>query len=101
MGASHRKGCVLIFINPSEVSVVLFTDLWPLFLNRTELFTAQSGARKDATRVLIVITDGKKEGDNLDYNDVIPLARTAGVTRYAIGVGRKDGHPPLPSVSSS
>ncbi|XP_035297183.1 integrin alpha-X isoform X1 [Cricetulus griseus] len=54
----------------------------------TELFTAQSGARKDATRVLIVITDGKKEGDNLDYNDVIPLARTAGVTRYAIGVGR-------------
>ncbi|XP_040609474.1 integrin alpha-X isoform X2 [Mesocricetus auratus] len=54
----------------------------------TELFTAQSGARKDATRVLIVITDGKKEHDNLNYNDVIPLAEAAGIIRYAIGVGQ-------------
>ncbi|XP_028625198.1 integrin alpha-X isoform X1 [Grammomys surdaster] len=53
----------------------------------TELFTAQSGARKDATRVLIVITDGMKTGDNLNYDNVIPMAKAAGVIRYAIGVG--------------
>ncbi|XP_038185108.1 integrin alpha-X isoform X1 [Arvicola amphibius] len=54
----------------------------------TELFTAQNGARKDATRVLIVITDGKKEGDHLRYVDVIPQAEAEGIIRYAIGVGR-------------
>ncbi|XP_008591417.1 PREDICTED: integrin alpha-X [Galeopterus variegatus] len=52
-----------------------------------ELFRASSGARKDATRILIVITDGKKQGDRLDYTDVIPTAEAAGVIRYAIGVG--------------
>ncbi|XP_050021973.1 integrin alpha-X-like isoform X1 [Alexandromys fortis] len=54
----------------------------------TELFTAQNGARKDATRVLIVITDGRKEGDHLSYEDVTPLADAKGIIRYAIGVGR-------------
>nr|XP_048311033.1 integrin alpha-X-like isoform X4 [Myodes glareolus] len=54
----------------------------------TELFTAQNGARKDATRVLIVITDGRKEGDSLNYDDVIPMAEAKGIIRYAIGVGR-------------
>ncbi|XP_021501487.2 integrin alpha-X isoform X1 [Meriones unguiculatus] len=53
----------------------------------TELFTAQSGARKDATKVLIVITDGMKQGDDKNYNVVIPMAEAAGITRYAIGVG--------------
>ncbi|XP_028741481.2 LOW QUALITY PROTEIN: integrin alpha-X-like [Peromyscus leucopus] len=54
----------------------------------TQLFTARNGARKDATRILVVITDGKKEGDKRDYGDVIPLADAAGIIRYAIGVGR-------------
>lgn len=54
----------------------------------TELFTTQKGARKDATKILIVITDGRKEGDRLDYGDVIPMAEAAGIIRYAIGVGQ-------------
>ncbi|EHB14281.1 Integrin alpha-X, partial [Heterocephalus glaber] len=53
-----------------------------------QLFTTQSGARRDATKVLIVITDGRKEGDFLEYKDVIPMAEAAGVMRYAIGVGK-------------
>ncbi|XP_047390037.1 integrin alpha-X [Sciurus carolinensis] len=53
-----------------------------------QLFTTQSGARKDATKILIVITDGQKTGDRLDYKDVIPMAEAAGVIRYAIGVGQ-------------
>ncbi|XP_030781266.1 integrin alpha-X-like, partial [Rhinopithecus roxellana] len=36
-----------------------------------QLFQASHGARGDATKILIVITDGKKEGDSLDYKDVI------------------------------
>uniref|UniRef100_H0WKI6 Integrin subunit alpha X n=1 Tax=Otolemur garnettii TaxID=30611 RepID=H0WKI6_OTOGA len=52
-----------------------------------QLFTASSGARKDATKILIVITDGLKEGDYLAYRDVIPQAEAAGIIRYAIGVG--------------
>uniref|UniRef100_A0A8C5KE67 VWFA domain-containing protein n=1 Tax=Jaculus jaculus TaxID=51337 RepID=A0A8C5KE67_JACJA len=52
------------------------------------LFTARSGARKDATKILIVITDGRKERDRLNYKDVIPVAEAAGIIRYAIGVGK-------------
>nr|BAE33446.1 unnamed protein product [Mus musculus] len=54
----------------------------------TELFTTQSGARQDATKVLIVITDGRKQGDNLSYDSVIPMAEAASIIRYAIGVGK-------------
>uniref|UniRef100_F7C802 VWFA domain-containing protein n=1 Tax=Ornithorhynchus anatinus TaxID=9258 RepID=F7C802_ORNAN len=52
-----------------------------------ELFQQSQGARKDATKILIVITDGQKYEDPLEYSDAIPLAEAAGVIRYAIGVG--------------
>ncbi|XP_067414674.1 integrin alpha-X-like [Emydura macquarii macquarii] len=52
-----------------------------------ELFTSWKGARAEATKVLIVITDGEKSGDPLSYSDVIPEAERAGIIRYAIGVG--------------
>ncbi|TKC39130.1 hypothetical protein EI555_001910, partial [Monodon monoceros] len=52
-----------------------------------QLFSALYGARKDASKILIVITDGQKKRDPLDYKDVIPSAEAAGVIRYAIGVG--------------
>ncbi|KAF4015775.1 hypothetical protein G4228_007371 [Cervus hanglu yarkandensis] len=50
------------------------------------LFSAAYGARKDASKILIVITDGEKT-EKLDYKDVIPQAEAAGIIRYAIGVG--------------
>nr|XP_019572762.1 PREDICTED: integrin alpha-X-like [Rhinolophus sinicus] len=52
-----------------------------------ELFSASKGARKDASKILIVITDGEKTGDHLRYDDVIPAAEAAGILRYAVGVG--------------
>ncbi|XP_016073128.1 PREDICTED: integrin alpha-X-like [Miniopterus natalensis] len=52
-----------------------------------QLFSAQNGARKGASKILIVITDGQKMGDRLDYKDVIPWAEAAGILRYAVGVG--------------
>uniref|UniRef100_A0A5F8HGK3 Integrin subunit alpha D n=1 Tax=Monodelphis domestica TaxID=13616 RepID=A0A5F8HGK3_MONDO len=54
---------------------------------RTELFQSRNGARKNATKILIVITDGEKYQDKLQYKDVIPEAEQAGIIRYAIGVG--------------
>uniref|UniRef100_A0A8C8VKN1 VWFA domain-containing protein n=1 Tax=Pelusios castaneus TaxID=367368 RepID=A0A8C8VKN1_9SAUR len=52
-----------------------------------ELFIPWKGARQEATKILIVITDGEKSGDPLSYSDVIPEAERAGIIRYAIGVG--------------
>uniref|UniRef100_A0A8C8S6R9 VWFA domain-containing protein n=1 Tax=Pelusios castaneus TaxID=367368 RepID=A0A8C8S6R9_9SAUR len=49
-----------------------------------ELFTS---SRDEATKILIVITDGEKSGDPLSYSDVIPEAERSGIVRYAIGVG--------------
>ncbi|XP_065511391.1 integrin alpha-X-like isoform X2 [Caloenas nicobarica] len=54
----------------------------------THTFVPGKGARADATKVLVVITDGKKFDDELEFEEVIPLAERMGVTRYAIGVGR-------------
>uniref|UniRef100_A0A8C5JTZ2 Integrin, alpha D n=1 Tax=Jaculus jaculus TaxID=51337 RepID=A0A8C5JTZ2_JACJA len=52
-----------------------------------ELFHSKNGARKSAKKILIVITDGQKYRDPLEYSDVIPQAEKAGIIRYAIGVG--------------
>ncbi|XP_077170634.1 integrin alpha-D-like [Paroedura picta] len=52
-----------------------------------EVFQTDQGARPGATKILIVITDGKKLRDRLEYSDVIPEAESAGIIRYAIGVG--------------
>ncbi|XP_072705207.1 integrin alpha-M-like [Ciconia boyciana] len=53
----------------------------------TQMFIPGRGAREDANKILIVITDGQKFNDKMDYPSVIPLADKMGVTRYAIGVG--------------
>uniref|UniRef100_G1SFQ4 Integrin subunit alpha M n=3 Tax=Oryctolagus cuniculus TaxID=9986 RepID=G1SFQ4_RABIT len=53
----------------------------------TELFHSSSGARANARKVLVVITDGEKFGDTLEYEDVIPRAEREGVIRYVVGVG--------------
>ena len=56
-------------------------------LDRRELFHSKSGARENALKILVVITDGEKFGDPLGYEDVIPEADRKGVIRYVIGVG--------------
>ncbi|XP_053410998.1 integrin alpha-M isoform X1 [Nycticebus coucang] len=52
-----------------------------------ELFNVTKGARENALKILVVITDGEKFGDPLEYEDVIPEADKEGVIRYVIGVG--------------
>ncbi|XP_061444304.1 integrin alpha-X isoform X2 [Rhineura floridana] len=56
-----------------------------------ELFVPRKGSRHGASKILIVITDGEKSGDPLEYRDVIPEAEQAGIIRFAIGVGRAFG----------
>uniref|UniRef100_A0A8C3SI60 VWFA domain-containing protein n=1 Tax=Chelydra serpentina TaxID=8475 RepID=A0A8C3SI60_CHESE len=51
-----------------------------------ELFSSSRGARDEATKVLIVITDGEKYTDPLSYSDTVPESERAGIIRYAIGV---------------
>lgn len=70
-----------------ELAAGLFIGLWILFSDRNKLFSTSKGARKDASKILIVITDGQKQGDRLGYEDVIPMAEAAGIIRYAVGVG--------------
>ncbi|XP_075384250.1 integrin alpha-D-like [Tenrec ecaudatus] len=53
----------------------------------TDLFHRKNGARQGAKKILIVITDGQKYRDPLEYSDVIPQVERAGITCYAIGVG--------------
>ncbi|KAJ1067421.1 hypothetical protein K5549_010539 [Capra hircus] len=52
-----------------------------------ELFHSSNGARNHALKIMIVITDGEKYLDPLEYRDVIPEADRKGIIRYVIGVG--------------
>ncbi|XP_025027692.1 integrin alpha-M-like isoform X2 [Python bivittatus] len=52
-----------------------------------EQFTPQKGARSNAKKFLVVVTDKKKAGDPLEYTDVVWEAERAGITRFAVGVG--------------
>lgn len=69
------------------VSVFLHLTFLSSSLHRRELFQRRNGARDNALKILVVITDGQKYRDPLDYKDVIPEADRAGVIRYVIGVG--------------
>ncbi|XP_036401823.1 integrin alpha-M-like [Megalops cyprinoides] len=53
-----------------------------------ELFGSTRGARPEANKVLLVITDGVTYLDPLSLHDVIPEAELKGIIRYAIGVGQ-------------
>ncbi|XP_060112343.1 integrin alpha-M-like [Heteronotia binoei] len=52
-----------------------------------ELFVPHRGARNTATKILVVVTDGLKTGDPLEYLEVVEEAERAGVARFAVGVG--------------
>ncbi|XP_063286979.1 integrin alpha-M-like [Pelobates fuscus] len=52
-----------------------------------ELFIPESGSRDWAKKILILITDGKTDGENPRYPEVIGKAERMGVLRFVIGVG--------------
>ncbi|XP_041038049.1 integrin alpha-X-like [Carcharodon carcharias] len=52
-----------------------------------KVFTKEAGAREDATRLLIVITDGLRSKGDHDLGKAIESAKEKGIIRCAIGVG--------------
>ncbi|KFR05483.1 Integrin alpha-E, partial [Opisthocomus hoazin] len=51
------------------------------------VFTESHGSRKDAAKVMIVLTDGEILLDEMNLTTVINSPKMAGIERYAIGVG--------------
>lgn len=70
-----------------SVSVYSHLTFLSSSLDRRELFHSSRGARENVFKILVVITDGEKFDDPLDYKDVIPEADREGIIRYVIGVG--------------
>ncbi|XP_069507828.1 integrin alpha-D-like isoform X2 [Ambystoma mexicanum] len=52
-----------------------------------EVFVPEKGSRLKANKILIIITDGKTQGDTTSLSDVINEAEANFILRYAIGVG--------------
>uniref|UniRef100_A0A8C5V499 Integrin subunit alpha E n=1 Tax=Microcebus murinus TaxID=30608 RepID=A0A8C5V499_MICMU len=51
------------------------------------IFTPSGGSRKNASKVMVVLTDGDIFGDTLKLGTVINSTKMQGVERFAIGVG--------------
>ncbi|XP_045382023.1 integrin alpha-E isoform X2 [Lemur catta] len=51
------------------------------------IFTPSGGSRKNASKVMVVLTDGDIFGDTLNLTTVINSPKMQGVERFAIGVG--------------
>lgn len=56
-----------------------------VYFHRADVFDNQAGARPEAKRILIVITDGESWDDQY-YPDAVREADLKQITRFAIGV---------------
>ncbi|XP_043942031.1 integrin alpha-X-like [Protopterus annectens] len=54
------------------------------------VYTTESGARENAVRAMIIITDGEST-DYVDKRDVVREAESQGIIRFAIGIGVQFG----------
>ncbi|KAL2094899.1 hypothetical protein ACEWY4_009618 [Coilia grayii] len=54
-----------------------------------EMFTEEKGMQKDSKKLLVVITDGVSNDQDVTLDQVLPQAKDMNVTMYAIGVGDK------------
>nr|XP_033802676.1 integrin alpha-M-like [Geotrypetes seraphini] len=52
-----------------------------------KIFTADRGARRNTKSLLITITDGKSNDEEVTFEEAIGAANMKGIIRYAIGVG--------------
>lgn len=63
----------------------LFIYLFLCF-TRDSIFIESHGSRKDAAKIMIVLTDGEILLDEMNLTTVINSPKMAGIERYAIGV---------------
>nr|XP_015196350.1 PREDICTED: integrin alpha-X-like [Lepisosteus oculatus] len=65
------------------------------------VFTKEQGMRQESKKLLVVITDGKSNDPKEKFENVIPLAESRGIIRYAIGVGKQISKQELKTIASS
>ncbi|KAK2831230.1 hypothetical protein Q7C36_016316 [Tachysurus vachellii] len=53
----------------------------------TDIFVPQNGSKKNAKKMIILLSDGEMSGDTRNLSDVLNMPQMNGITRYAIGVG--------------
>ncbi|KAJ7996153.1 hypothetical protein DPEC_G00234110 [Dallia pectoralis] len=66
-----------------------------------KMMTEAKGMKKYSRKLLVVITDGKSNDKAETFDNVIPLAETMGVIRFAIGVGKQISRQELEQIASS
>ncbi|XP_076832398.1 collagen alpha-6(VI) chain-like isoform X2 [Brachyhypopomus gauderio] len=53
----------------------------------TEVFVLESGSKKDAKKMIILLSDGRILGDNRSLPDVLNMTEMKDILRFAIGIG--------------
>lgn len=66
-----------------------------------EMFSEKVGMRSNSQKLLLVITDGKSNDPEEQFENVIPLANKLSITRFAIGIGKEYLLPELELIASS
>lgn len=67
------------------IAVYVLGSIHPMFYNRQYAFSAESGGRPTATKVMVVVTDGEShDGSNL--KTVIGKCNEDNITRFGIAV---------------
>lgn len=69
----------------SKIVMFLFFFLTFLYLFRKEAFTPERGARPDAKKVMVILTDGESH-DNFKQETVIRDCENDGIVRFGIAV---------------
>ncbi|MBL7033930.1 MAG: VWA domain-containing protein [Candidatus Delongbacteria bacterium] len=82
-------GAAAMFVDVLDVGFIPLpgTELAPVISRAVEMFDATA----EASRVLVVLTDGEDFGEGLE--EALQLARQAGVTIYTVGIGTLQGAP--------
>ncbi|KAL7831659.1 hypothetical protein AOLI_G00292070 [Acnodon oligacanthus] len=53
----------------------------------TEVFVPENGSKKEASKMIIVLSDGEMQGKQRNLTEVLNMKEMEGVLRFAIGVG--------------
>ncbi|XP_060799639.1 integrin alpha-E isoform X2 [Neoarius graeffei] len=53
----------------------------------TDVFVPENGSKKNAKKMIILLSDGQMLGDTRNLTDVLNMPQMEGIVRYAIGVG--------------
>nr|XP_014346821.1 PREDICTED: integrin alpha-X [Latimeria chalumnae] len=76
----------LVLANVISFTCLLYL-LYLLFIFSESVFVPSQGARSDAVKVLITVTDGQSNDRRVTFSEAIAAADRKKIIRYAIGVG--------------